>query len=161
GATVSRNRRGVEVMQSFLKQFSGDWASPGIGENPVSMPLGGDLQGRLLGYRSALEGIQNIESRISKDLGFKERLFLKIWNSHGQLKWLKAHLIRELALEQRIVTRGEDDSSAAYKAAGGASRDRRYIWLAEFIEQHLDEGRKYPNPFFGGTNPLHLGLIFS
>jgi hypothetical protein len=32
-------------------------------------------------------------------------------------------------------------------------------WLAEFVRQHQGEGDSYPNPYFGGTNPLHLGYI--
>ena len=84
------------------------------------------------------------------------QLFSAIWNSHGQLKWLKAYLVRNEA-----VAEGKSiaiDSAMPADTRDEDHRDGDLRWLAGFIEYHRQEGLAYPNPYFGGTNPLHLRL---
>ena len=86
------------------------------------------------------------------------QVFLATWNSHGQLKWLRAHLIRQNAACVHSISVdlcSIEDIRRADEAAPGA----RLGWLANFVEQHEDEGERFHNPYFGGSNPLHLGLI--
>lgn len=87
----------------------------------------------------------------------KEQLFLRIWNSHGQLKFLKAFLIRALFENDERCGNSWEWYNDESKVPSGV--DERLEWLKNFIYFHKDEGTKYPNPFFGGQNPLHLGLI--
>lgn len=102
---------------------------------------------------TSLSRLRFLEFSVANGHGtLEERLFLKIWNSHGQLKWLKAHLIRE---EKQALLWGVDD----LRTIADSLADEDLIWLANFVEQHEEEGEKYPNPYFGGTNPLHLGLV--
>lgn len=86
-----------------------------------------------------------------------ETLFSKIWDSHGQLTFLKAFLIREFYRYQE----GYEDSWEWEKRPNmiprGISDDLE--WLRDFIFSYSNERKKHPNPFFGGENPLHLRLI--
>ena len=101
----------------------------------------------------SLSRLRFLEYSVANGHGtLEEFLFLKIWNSHGQLKWLKAHLIRE---ERQGILWGDEDLRTVTERLA----DEDLIWLADFVEQHKEEGEKYPNPYFGGTNPLHLGLV--
>ena len=111
---------------------------------------------RVIGARIALRGLSAAEKSVADNHAtFEERLFMEIWDSHGQLKWLKAHLIREG--KQSLLD--SINSWEEIRKVGQMHKDKELIWLSSFIEQHEDEGRKYPNPYFGGTNPLHLGGI--
>ncbi|MCC5850224.1 MAG: hypothetical protein JJU29_19235 [Verrucomicrobia bacterium] len=108
---------------------------------------------KILGESTPRAGLRAIEfAQVNEWYSLEEFLFLEIWNSHGQLKWLKAHLVREE--KQDLLGYEEDLRTVANRLA-----DEDLIWLAHFVEQHKDEGTKFPNPYFGGTNPLHLGLI--
>jgi hypothetical protein len=112
---------------------------------------------RVLGSSTPLNGLRSIESAIAQNCSsLEQRLFMEIWNSHGQLKWLKAHLIRE---EKQHLLPNPISSAAGIREAAAGHNDEELHWLSSFVEQHEDEGSKYPNPYFGGTNPLHLGLI--
>lgn len=77
----------------------------------------------------------------------------------GQLKWLKAHLVRENALLLGLLPMHAGSSSEELARAAKSVNDPELKWLTSFVEQHAEEGEKYPNPYFGGTNPLHLGLV--
>ncbi len=71
------------------------------------------------------------------------------WDSHGQFIYLKAFLVRQMLqkkekylLDQKIRVKWED-------------------WLCEFEAgyAHAEASVKpHPNPYFGGSNPLHLGI---
>lgn len=112
---------------------------------------------RVLGSSTPLDGLRSVESAVERNSSsFEQRLFMEIWNSHGQLKWLKAHLIRE---EKQHLLPNPINSAAGIREAAAGHNDEELHWLSSFVEQHEDEGNKYPNPYFGGTNPLHLGLI--
>ena len=112
---------------------------------------------RKLGARDLLQGLRALEvRRVEATLSSKDQLFLAIWNSHGQLKWLRAHLIRAQLLRDESVAH---DSGAQIRRLATATGNSDLEWLGEFVCQHQDEGQKYPNPYFGGTNPLHLGLL--
>ena len=86
-----------------------------------------------------------------------EKLFLKIWNSQGQLCFLKAFLIREYYSNHEQCENTWEWERDTSLIPSGISEDLE--WLRTFIRNFRDEGSKYPNPFFGGQNPLHLGLI--
>jgi hypothetical protein len=96
-----------------------------------------------------LEGLANpdIESE-------RWHTFHKVWNDSGQLILLKAFLIRQMLNEKN-----------KYELTGD-ERDHYNQWLSYFEEVHIlyqfGESIPYPpNPYFGGNNPLHLGLILS
>jgi hypothetical protein len=112
---------------------------------------------RVLHSPTPLDGLRTVEIAVNRDcLSFEQRLFMTIWNSHGQLKWLKAHLIRE---DKQHLLPHPISSAMELRNAAATHDDEEILWLSSFVEQHEVEGGKYPNPYFGGTNPLHLGLI--
>lgn len=77
------------------------------------------------------------------------RLFHLTWDSRGQLRLLMAYLSR-YALSN--VNESDPDHL----------KSRRYEQLTEWLrdfEQAYPNGIAYPNPYFGGENPLHLGMI--
>ena len=112
---------------------------------------------RVLGSSTPLRGLRAVEEAVTGDCAcFREQLFMAIWNSHGQVKWLKAHLIRE---QKQQLLPCPISSCAEIRKAAQRHGDDDLFWLASFVEQHADEGEKYPNPYFGGMNPLHLGLV--
>ena len=86
-----------------------------------------------------------------------EKLFSKIWNSQGQLCFLKAFLIREYYSNHEQCENTWEWERDTSLIPSGISEDLE--WLRTFIRNFQDEGSTYPNPFFGGKNPLHLGLI--
>lgn len=105
--------------------------------------------------RELLSHVKMLEQTPDQE-GFLDKLFLAIWNSHGQLKWLKAHLVREQYLTTSDVNHCSPDQ---IRRLANTSNNSDLEWLASFVEQHAGEGYMYPNPYFGGTNPLHLGLV--
>lgn len=112
---------------------------------------------RVIGARTPLRGLRSVEKSIDdKHATFNDRLFIEIWNSYGQLKWLKAHLIRE---EKQDLLKCSANTKEEVRNAEQFHNDKDLIWLSSFVEQHEDEGNRYPNPYFGGMNPLHLGGI--
>ena len=137
---------------------SGDWTD-------LLVEMGAYWEGALhflyrsIGTSDPLEKIRQIEDLCSDhndNCSGREKLFLKIWNSHGQLKWLKAFLIGWNNPSK--VDCFEYSSEKLYQA-GIKDQNQDILWLSSFVSQHGEEGRKYPNPFFGGGNPLHLTII--
>ena len=88
------------------------------------------------------------------------KLFAAIWNSEGQLEWLKAHLARRRISRLFNLYDIDWESEEAIRRQAAASDSSPLLeWLADFVRRNRDEGWRFPNPYFGGTNPLHLGLI--
>lgn len=87
------------------------------------------------------------------------RLFGAVWNHHGQIKWLHAFLVRERALKHMAAGSVDWFSSRDVGELAERTRDDSLRWLAQFVDQHQEEGLKIHNPYFGGLNPLHLGLV--
>lgn len=108
-----------------------------------------------IGSRDLLDSIKQLEVN-RNSLSCLEEIFLRTWNSNGQLKWLKAHLIRDKFLSGSDINHEAHIEISRY-AKIAMNYDLQ--WLAQFVEQHREEGLSYPNPYFGGTNPLHLGLV--
>lgn len=108
-----------------------------------------------IGARHMLTHLKLLESSPDR-ASFQDSLLLAVWNSHGQLKWLKAHLIRE---EYLAFTDVPQESHEHIRRYSTEIKNADLQWLANFVEQHHEEGLRYPNPYFGGTNPLHLGLV--
>lgn len=77
-------------------------------------------------------------------------VFLRCWNDQGQLVFLKAFMVRlMLSARDRYPLKAEE-------------LDYWRRWLDEFensIEIKGLRGRHLVNPYFGGQNALHLGLI--
>lgn len=86
-----------------------------------------------------------------------EILFSKIWNSHGQLIFFKAFLLREFYKHYKGCENSWEWEKKPTKIPRGISDDLE--WLRDFVLNYKDDIGKYPNPFFGGQNPLHLGLV--
>lgn len=119
---------------------------------------------RVIDARDPLDGIRHIEySYRAGSANYLEKLFMAIWNSHGQLKWLKAFFIRNNVCNEGLLGRGGDYTLSSEKLyeAGVKHQNKELLWLSSFVCQHEEEGGKYPNPYFGGGNSLHLGLIFN
>jgi hypothetical protein len=164
----------IDIITRFLNDSKNDSQPVGIPAYPLICSLQCDdllvetasywegalyfLGREVIGSSDALHGINEAITSVAEGWStFEEELFLKIWNSHGQLKWLKAHLIREE--NQKFLK--NDTSSEEVRKAGEMHDNKDLIWLSSFIEQHIDEGCKYPNPYFGGYNPLHLHLHYN
>lgn len=110
-----------------------------------------------LDARDLRQGLADLERRAADGLvSTADQLFMAIWNSHGQLKWLKAHSIRERLLSFSDL---QQDCPIQIRRLATAEKCRDLEWLAGFVDQHVAEGATYPNPYFGGTNPLHLAQI--
>jgi len=75
--------------------------------------------------------------------------FLAVWNSEGQLEFLVAFFIRHLICGN--TTQRFDP----------ARRNEYEIHLRSFEAAHESFDTDFPNPYFGGSNPLHLGMILS
>jgi hypothetical protein len=77
--------------------------------------------------------------------------FFAIYNTHGQFIYLKAFLIRCLL----------NDKSEKYLLKR-AELVKWKKWLVDFEDNYtkpLNFNATLPNPYFGGSNPLHLGGI--
>jgi hypothetical protein len=73
------------------------------------------------------------------------------WDSQGQFIYLKAFLVRHM-LQDRENYPPDQKMGARWEE-----------WLCEFEANYAHaegSGRPLPNPYFGGSNPLHLGLGF-
>jgi hypothetical protein len=78
--------------------------------------------------------------------------FFRVWNSHGQLIYLTAFLIRRMLSENHKyrLERSERDNW----------EQRLSNFECQTHPQWVESGR-LPNPYYGGGNPLHLGLILT
>jgi len=74
------------------------------------------------------------------------KTFELTWNSRGQLELLLAFLIRYALNKPQECNPGHHRSTQLEE------------WLRDF-DARYPRGIKYPNPYFGGSNPLHLGPI--
>lgn len=103
-----------------------------------------------------LERIKLIESIDPRDADIETFIFLSIWNNYGQLKWLKAFLIRHKSPNVFLTTPYNDrDLRGMYRVAI-EHENEDLLWLCKFFEIHLHDQKKYRNPLHGGTNSLHL-----
>jgi len=75
------------------------------------------------------------------------KMFRIIWNDRGQLSLLLAYFCRAVL---------KDNYSFDPNHMGQARREQVRRWLDEFEGAHK-RPLLYPNPYFGGGNPLHLG----
>lgn len=134
------------------------WRAAPIREYPIYPASTGDIYEIGAYWEGAIYYIQEV-------LGFKQldtfldalekpnpdseqwATFLRVWNDQGQLVYLKAFLIRKLLSDQR-----EDDRNQA-------RRDALERWLKQFEAIYSPFAAHFHNPYFGGGNPLHLGLI--
>jgi hypothetical protein len=79
-------------------------------------------------------------------------IFFHVWNSQGQLAYLTAFLIRRLLFEyhEYPIERSERDEW-----------EQRLRSFECQTHHHWVENGRPPNPYYGGGNPLHLGLILT
>lgn len=114
----------------------------------------------VLHARELFEGIEEARYINGNTQGYHHaKLFMAIWDSHGQLKWLWAFACRNAAIKAKIITSADAfDSSELYEKSDLSKGGIDLFDLGNFVQTHEEEGQKYPNPYFGGTNPLHLGL---
>lgn len=102
----------------------------------------------ILGYDRIDEFLKDLDSYSKTSETWSS--FHAIWNNKGQLCYLKAFLIRSML-----------NSASRYEL----TTESRNAWkrtLNNFIRNHEEQNRgreSFYNPFFGGDNPLHLGLI--
>jgi hypothetical protein len=88
------------------------------------------------------------------------QLFAHVWNSHNQLEWLKAFLLRETAIRDWDIGISYDSGPQGIRRFSATSNHTEELdWLADFVERNESEQDAYPNPYFGGYNSLHLGFI--
>ena len=96
--------------------------------------------------------IDDFLTQLNRHSGTSERWssFFKIWDNFGQLIYLKAFLIRCLLKQSDKYQLSEHEQT------------QWQIWLNKFEEKHSESNGAKPqfhNPYFGGSNPLHLGGI--
>ena len=87
------------------------------------------------------------------------KIFAAIWNNVRQLEWLKAFLVREYT--NFLWGAGIDywnTSEEIRRTAVTSPHEAEVRWLAEFVELHERERETLTNPYFGGSNPLHLSF---
>ncbi len=117
---------------------------------------------RVTGTLDSWRAFRSVESSLSGTYASpEEKLFDSVWNSHGQMKWLKAYLVRQVLLDRGVLGSETDWSPDGLRRISETQGDSELRWLASFVEQHQEEGQSYHNPYFGGWNPLHLGMILS
>ena len=111
-----------------------------LDQHQLLFELGGYWEGamyclaRKLGARDLLQGLIALEERRAKaELSNNDQLFLAIWNSHGQLKWLRAHLMREQLLRDTTIAQ---DSGAEIRRLAMSTDNSDLLWLADFVCQH-------------------------
>ncbi|MBA6411768.1 hypothetical protein H2508_01425 [Parahaliea sp. F7430] len=76
-------------------------------------------------------------------------LFKIIWDDRGQLSLLLAYFCR-IVLQENYLP-GQDHM-------GVARKEQVARWLQDFETSH-ERPLLYPNPYYGGGNPLHLGCV--
>lgn len=142
---------------AYIRMISA-WRSSSIRRLPVFPKPSGDLfeigaywEGAIW-YIQEVLGITRIElflDELRSPPASSERwaTFLTVWNNEEQMEFLVAFLIRYLI---------SDSTSQKFDS----SRLEEYEnHLRLFEEAHRISGANSPNPYFGGSNPLHLGMI--
>lgn len=105
-------------------------------------------------YINQVLGVKTIESYLENLDSYSPtserwQTFFAVWDSQGQLDYLNAFLIRHM-LSGSYDCQCNRDDVAKYKD-----------YLQKFESKYRSIGETFPNPYFGGNNPLHLGLILS
>ncbi len=77
-------------------------------------------------------------------------VFFLVWNSEGQLIYLIAFLARRLLAEPHKYLMEPSERDAW---------EQRLRSLECQMHHHWVQNGRPPNPYYGGGNPLHLGLI--
>jgi hypothetical protein len=104
----------------------------------------------VLGFTDIREFLASMEAL--SESSEKWDIFFHVWNSQGQLVYLTAFLIRRLLFEYHkyLIERSERDEWER----------RLSSFECQTHHQWVESGRP-PNPYYGGGNPLHLGLILT
>jgi hypothetical protein len=101
----------------------------------------------ILGYDSPGQFLSDyVSDNIPKDKEWE--LFKITWDDRGQLSPLLAHFCR-------IVL--QENYSPDQNHMGAARQEQIATWLADFEASH-ERPLLYPNPYYGGGNPLHLTI---
>ena len=79
-------------------------------------------------------------------------IFFHVWNSQGKMMYLSAFLIHRLMREHNKYRIEQAERVGWEQRLNNFECHTRQQWI---------ESGKPPNPYYGGGNPLHLGLILS
>ena len=79
-------------------------------------------------------------------------IFFRVWNSHDQLIYLTAFLNRRLLAEHGKYQLEDTERNSLEQRLNSFECQTRHKWV---------ESGKPPNPYYGGCNPLHLGLTLT
>lgn len=104
----------------------------------------------VLGFTDIREFLSALESE--KPESEKWHIFFRVWDSHGQLIYLTAFLMRRLLREcakYDLQPEEREHWASCLRAFEGRTHSK-------WIEQGCP-----PNPYYGGENPLHLGLTLA
>jgi hypothetical protein len=102
----------------------------------------------ILGIRRIDDFLNQLERYSSKSERWSS--FFLIWDNFQQLDYLKGFLIRKMLMQSKKYPL--DDNA----------RKHWQVWLDKFEQENKEVNGKEPsfyNPYFGGSNPLHLGFI--
>lgn len=112
----------------------------------------------ILDQKDLLEGVDKvINSEVENLPDIKWKLFSHIWNQYDQLGWLKAHIVRRYCC-QDLPEELLDGYAVIERVLLNAEDSEPVKWLTNFVYEHPRDKHNYPNPYYGGGNPLHLGL---
>lgn len=118
--------------------------------------IGGYWEGAIYYIQAVLSftRIDEFLSALSNPDNHSERwqTLFSVWNDQGQFQYLKAFLIRTMLGDRQKYPLEREE------------RSYWDDWLIQFERASIDISRpdfRGPNPYFGGNNPLHLGLILS
>ncbi len=105
-------------------------------------------------YIQEILGICNIpdflnELKATSSSSERWATFFAVWDSEGQLVYLVAFLIRHLL------------NTADKQSLDRTQRCSYEEHLQIFESRYKETGMTFPNPYFGGSNPLHLGIVLS
>lgn len=125
-------------------------------ETRDTFELGAYWEGALF-YIQKILGFTDIRRFLTEHDSIREPsetwdLFFHVWDNHGQLRDLLAFLIRRLLTESHKYDLNQAERHSWECRLQDLENRAHHRWL---------ENGKPPNPFFGGNNPLHLGLILA
>jgi len=113
---------------------------------------------RSLNQQNLLEGIDKVISSEVENLpNILWKIFAHIWNRYDQLKWLKAFLVRR-DYGSDIPEGLEAGYVVIERVLADPQVPEPVKWLTTFVHDHPKDEHQYPNPFYGGYNPLHLDI---